>query len=365
MYQWYLLVWIFAVGFMTYLFGQMRTVEISGQRETRYGWIPVLATVVPLIYFAGTRDDMGGFGDTYAYRIAFRDMPSSLNGLSDYFTDDSKDRGFTYFSVFIKSFVGNNDVMYFTIIAAISLLCIFFVYKNYSCNFMMTAFLFVASGDYIQWNYNGIRQFLAISLIFACSGLLLKKKYVPLIVVILLAATIHASVLLMIPIIFIVQGRPFNKRTIAFLVAMILAIAFIDRFTNIVTYIMENTQYSGEVNQYLSTEGTSMQRVLVYSIPAIIAFVFRRRIEFAGNKMINIAVNMSVATMGLYLISAFSSGQILGRVPALVQFYNYILLPWEVDNIFTKNSAKTLYILMIIGYLVYYYYQTSITWGLV
>lgn len=363
MFQWYLFVLIFGVGLFANMTRQTYTVNSYGQKEQRYGWIPVLIILIPLVYLAGTRADMG-FGDTSAYRTSFHELPSSLHGLSGYFTDDSKDKGFTIFSVIIKSIVNNRDVLYFLIIAAICLVCVFCVYKKYSCNFIMTVFLFVSSADYIQWTYNGIRQFLAVSLIFACTGLLIKRKYIPVIVVILIASTIHASAIIMLPIVFIVQGRPFNKRTVMFLFAMLMAIAFINQFTDIITNIMENTQYNGEVDQFLSTEGTSMQRVIVYSIPAMIALVFRRRISLANNNLINVSVNMSVTCCSLYVLSAFSSGLFLGRLPIFVSLYNYILLPWEVENIFTKDSSRVIYVGMIVSYLCYYFYQTKVVWGL-
>ena len=363
MFQWYLFVLIFGVGLFANITRQTYTVNSFGQREQRYGWLPVLIILVPLIYLAGIRDDMG-FGDTSVYRMGFHELPSSLSGLTEYFTDDSKDKGFTVFSVIIKSIIGNRDVLYFLIIAAICLTCVFYVYKKYSCNFIMTVFLFVASADYIQWTYNGIRQFMAVSLIFACTGFLLKRKYAPVIAVILIASTIHASALIMLPIVFIVQGKPFNKRTVLFLFAMLMAIAFIDQFTNIITNIMENTQYSGEVDQFLSTEGTSIQRVLVYSIPAFIALLFRKRIEVADNQLINMASNLSIATLGLMFLSAFSSGLFLGRLGIYTSLINYILLPWEIENIFTKSSARLIYVVMIICYLAFYYYQVVITWGL-
>ncbi|MCF2682333.1 EpsG family protein [Faecalicatena contorta] len=362
-FQWYLFVLIFAVALLAGVSKQTYIVDSYGQKEIRYDWFPVLAILLPLIYMAGTRADLG-FGDTSAYRSGFYSLPSSLSGLTEYFNQASKDKGFTVFSVLIKSIIGNRDVIYFLIIATICLTCVFCVYKKYSCNFVMTAFLFVASTDYIQWTYNGIRQFLAVCLIFACTGLILKKKYVPVIVIILIAATVHATALMMIPIIFIVQGKPFNKKTMLFLGGVLVAVAFIDHFTDIITIVMENTQYSGEIDQFLGTEGTSYQRVIVYSIPALIAFVFRRRIALVDNRMINMCVNMSAACLGLYGLSAFSSGLFLGRLPIFVSLYNYILLPWEVENIFTKESARILYLVMIILYLIFYHYQVTVVWGL-
>lgn len=184
------------------------------------------------------------------------------------------------------------------------------------------------------------------------------------IAIILLASTIHASALIMIPICFIVQGKPWNKKTLLLLGLVLLATAYVDSFTDIITNFMENSQYSGEVDQYLSTAGTNMLRVLVFSIPAVFSLIFKRRIELANNPLINLCVGMSIATMGSYFLSAYTSGLFLGRIPIYFSLYNYILLPWEIENVFTKKSAKIIYIMMFMFYLFFYYYQVDVTWGL-
>lgn len=362
-YQWYIFVILLAICFFSEITNQVYFVDLYGKREKRYSWIPAVAIAIPLIYFAGTRAD--GFGDTSAYRSNFLGLPSSLSGLSGYFTDKSKDKGFTVVSTLIKSMIGNRDVLYLTIIAALCIGCLVYTYRKYSCNFIVSMFLFIASADYIQWTYNGIRQFIPAAILFCCMGLLLKKKYLPLVIIILLLSSIHASAIIMLPMIFIVQGEAFNKKTILFIVAILIAVGFIDQFTDIITNIMENTQYSGEVDQFLSAEGTSIPRVLVYSIPAIFSFFFLRRIRQANNEIVNLCSNMAIATFGLYLLSAFSNGLFLGRLPIYMSLYNYILLPWEIENIFTKQSVKIIYILMIAAYMVYYTYQTKYVWLLI
>lgn len=363
-FQWYVFALILVVVVMAPLIGQVHTVNIHGVVEKRYGWIAAFAIIIPLVYLAGTRGNPV-WGDTVAYRVAFNELPTSLSELSDYFTDSSKDKGFTVFSVIIKSVFGENSTIYFTIIAALCIFCVIATYKNYSCNFIMSAFLFVVSADYVQWTYNGIRQFIPVAILFACAGLIAKKKYIPVIVLILLLSTIHATALIMIPMIFVVQGEPFNKRTLAFLVVIILSIGFIGQFTDIITNIMENTQYSGEVDQFLSTEGTSVQRVLVYSVPAVLALVLRKRIAAQNNNLLNISANMAIAACGVYVLSAFSSGLFLGRLPIYFSLYNYILLPWEIEYTFTKRSASLVYIITILLYMVYYIYQTTYVWGLI
>lgn len=61
---------------------------------------------------------------------------------------------------------------------------------------------------------------------------------------------------------------------------------------------------------------------------------------------------------------ALSTTIYIGRVPIYVSMYGYILLPWLIDQIFEKTSAKLVYLVMIVLYFVYFYYQMELVWGL-
>ena len=361
-FQWQLFVLLVVVGVFVYMMGLQNTVNSYGQIEKRYTLIPALVVAIPLIYLAGTRGD--SLGDTHAYRSSFFDLPSSISQIPGYISGDMKDKGFAVFSIIIKTIFGNKDVIYFTIIAAICILCVTLTYKKYSCNFIMSIFLFIASGDYIQWTFNGIRQFIPVSILFASMGLILKKKYIPAIILILVLSTIHASALVMIPVIFIGQGQAWNKKTVALLVAAVFAITFVDQFTGLLTTVMENTQYSSEIDQFINAEGMNILRVIVYSIPALISLLFLKHIRKADNKLINLCVGMSIATMCIYLAASVTNGIFVGRIASYVSLYNYILLPWEIEHIFTKRSAILLYMIMIGFYMAFYYYQMHVAWGL-
>ena len=362
---WQLFVLLLVSATIALMMGQRVQVNVYGEKQIHYTWLPVLILTIPMIYMAGTRSKtVLEFGDTSAYLESFKNATTSLPELFASFTEEGKDRGFLIFTTVVKSIIGNREIVYFTLIAAICVFCVMVTYKNYSYNFIISAFLFIASGDYVQWTFNGIRQFIPVAVLFACIGLIVKKKYVPLIILILILSTIHATALLMLPMIFIVQGKAWNKKTLLFAAAIILSIAFVEQFTNLITNFMENTQYSGEVDQYLSTEGTSIQRVFVYSIPAVLSLVFKKYIDKAENPIINLAANMSLIAAFSYALSGFTSGLFLGRIPIYFSLYNYILLPWIVERVFTKRSAVVIYISMICFYLFYYYYQIHITWGL-
>ena len=96
-----------------------------------------------------------------------------------------------------------------------------YVYRKYSSRYLVSFFLFIASTDYISWMFNGIRQFLAVTITFIGIKFILDKKYAKAIILILIASLMHQSALLVIPFIFIAQGKAWNKKTLLFMVAVI------------------------------------------------------------------------------------------------------------------------------------------------
>lgn len=332
--------------------------------EKRYEvWFAILV-FAPIIWMAGTREL---FGDTGMYIQDYKGMPNTLGELPTYVAGTEKDKGFYLFSALIKLVFGTNHTIYFMILAAIQGIILTIIFRKYSISYVFSVFLFVISTDYVAWMYNGIRQFMAVVFIFLATILMLKKKYVPLIIVILLASTMHQSALLMIPLVFIAQGEAWNQKTLMFIAIALLAILFVGEFTDVLDVALEETQYRNVVRDYESfnDDGTNPLRVLIYSIPAIIAFAGRRIIKRVDNPLINFCTNMSIISAGLYLISMVTSGIYMGRLPIYASLYGYILLPWEIENIFNKGSRKIVYGCTIICYFVFYFYQMHFAWKLI
>lgn len=358
-FQWYLFVLLIAVAIFSTVKQQTYTVAVCGGRERRWTWLPALMIAIPLIYLAGTRPDIG---DTRAYRNSFFSITASLSEIPNILAAEEKDKGFSIFALLVKCIIGNNDKLYFTIIAAFCLLCVVYIYRKYSCNFIFSMFLFIASSDYVQWNYNGMRQFIAVAAIFAATDLLLKKKYLPYFALILFMSTFHASALIMIPISLIVQGKPWNAKTVLFTLIVLIAVNYSDSLTGLITDLMEDSQYSNEVGQFLETEGTNILRVLVFCIPPVLALILRKWLYRADIPILNLSTNMSIVSMGAYIVSSVTSGIFIGRMPIYFSLYNYILLPWLVENVFEDRSKKFVYTAIILCYLVFYYYQMHVAW---
>ena len=337
---------------------------VCGVQEERYSWLFAFIVFLPIIVIAGTRGD---FGDTWAYRQTFlKSIPDNFSEMLGYVSSVSKDKGFSLFSGFIKLLIGNRADLYFWILAIIQGSILVTILKKYSSSYILSVFLFVASTDYLSWMFNGLRQFTAVVIVFAATSLIVNRKHIPLIVVILLASTMHGSALKMIPIVFIVQGEAWNKKTLLFILAALVVIFFVGSFTSLMDSALADTQYKNVVSDYTEWEddGTNPIRVLIYSIPAIISFFGRKQIKESNSVVINICTNMSIVSAGLYVVSMFTSGIFIGRLPIYCSLYSYILLPWELENIFSDKIRLYIYIGLVVGYLGFYYYQMHMGWGL-
>ena len=360
-----ILIWLCVCASVADYLKLKKTELVCGVQEERYSWLFAFIVFLPIIIMAGTRGD---FADTWSYRQAFlKIVPDNFPELIAYLPNVNKDKGFSVLTSIIKMLIGKRDILYFTILASLQGIVLLTIYRKYSISYILSVFLFIASTDYIGWMFNGIRQFTAVVIIFAATTLIIKRKYLPLIAIILLASTMHGSALMMIPIVFIVQGEAWNKKTVLFILAVLVAIFFVGSFTSLMDEALADTQYKNVVSDFTEwkDDGTNPIRVLIYSIPAIISFFGRKQIVNANNKVINVCTNMSIISAGLYLVSMFTSGIFIGRLPIYCSLYSYILLPWEIENIFKDKIKIFVYLVLVAGYLGFYYYQMHMVWGLI
>lgn len=356
-------IWIGVCGLFSYASGGKlyKTEKVLGKDVQRMQiWFAVLA-FAPVIWYAGTRV---GVGDTGGYINGFLNSPETFSEIPDYFNELTKDKGFYILTAILHILFKDNSTIYLLFLALIQGLSLVAIFRKYSTNYLFSILLFVLSTDYISWMYNGMRQFTAVTLIFAATALMMKKRYASVVIVVLFASLFHQSALLMIPFIFLSYGKAWNKKTIFFIIVALLAVFFVDSFTDILDSSLHDTQYKNVVSDYTSWEddGTNPLRVLVYALPAIISFFCRKYIRESNDTVINFCTNMSIISTGIYLVSMVTSGIFIGRIPIYCSLYSYILLPWEIRTLFTKQSKQFIYFISVLFYILFYYYQMHIAW---
>lgn len=360
---WWLLIWLVVAGGLLSVMVPKRPVQVLGKTEYRWSWSAAILLACPYAVWCMNRSQ---FGDTEMYRRTFLEAPAAISQIPIYLMEHTKDRGFSALMIFIKSIIGNSDRLFFLIIAIFQIFCVVHFFRKYSTDYLLCMFMFVASTDYLSWMFNGMRQFIAVCIILLSFELILRKKYVPTIVIILLAATIHGSALLMLPIIFVVQGKAWNKRTLLMMVGVGVVILFVDQFTSVLDTLLAETQYSDLITNEIWTndDGTNMFRVLFYSVPAILSLIGKRYVDEENSPVVNICVNFAACTCFIYFLSAFTSGIYIGRLPIFVTLPGYAVCPWLIDHMFTKESARIVKIVFVCGFLAFFYYQMHIAWGI-
>ena len=359
---WLLLIWLFGAGIL--LQGMPQKEElVSGRVQQRWFWFSAILLTLPYVLWAGYRT---GGADTGSYARIFYNAPSTLASIPGILFSDGKDTGFTALMVLAKAFGITEYQHFFLAIAALQMYCMVYTFRRYSQNFWFSIFLFVTSTDYISWMHNGMRQFIAVCMTFAAFDLMLRRKYIRFILIVVIAAQIHGSAYIMLPLAFIMQGKALNRKTLLTIVGAALCLPFIDQFTPILETLMADTQYSDIMTNevWTSDDGTNIIRVAVYSAPALMVFFGWRYLVNSTDPAMNQCINASIITMAIYLVSMVTSGIYVGRLPIYTTLHGYMVLPWVIDQIFEKSSARLVKVVASIAYLGFCYYQMGVTWNM-
>lgn len=359
---WLLVIWCIGAGLVLYKMPKEQLL-VQGKVEHRWYWLTAMMLVFPYILWTGYR---GIFVDTGAYIRHFMESSSELSSIPKMILNDEKDWGFYTLMVLTKAAGIRSYQTFFLIIATVQLLCMIYIFRRYSTDMWISFFVFIASTDYMSWMQNGIRQFTAVCILFAAFELLVQKKYIWFTIVTLIVSTIHGSSLLMLPFAYVMVGPALNRKTYLMIAAVALLIPFTDTVSPMMEQLLSDTQYNdvmtGDI--WANDDGTNIIRVLVYSVPALIALFGHRYLRGSNDPVADMCINASMITMAVYLVSSVTSGIYIGRIPIYTTLHGYTVLPWLIDQIFEKTSARLIKLLMVMFYLAFFVYQMK-EWQLI
>lgn len=375
---WIMLLWVFAIWYFVQPSMSSRVLHSDGvyDEKVNTGYC-ILIFSLP-VFFIALRSE---FGDTGTYIRIFNDAPMVMSRFDEFV--NTRDHSQLYYGLMMqfKIFVTDNAQVWLELVAVIQAVLMIKTLKKYSVDLGMSVFLFVASGMCVMWMCNGMRQFLAVTMVFACTGWILENKwyfFIPFAVLVMgltpitskldlevapwYLCGIHQSTMIFILSYFFIRGKAFNKK-VWILIAVFFVLAVSGGLDSVLDSSVEDTTYVKDMNNVNADDGTSIPRVLVSSIPFIMAlFSWNELKKESTPTIINISANCSAITSILYVASAFTSGIYVGRLPIYTEMYNLILVPWLIRHAFKENQ-KTITFVMISLYLLYFYYQFNVSWG--
>ena len=329
-------------------------VDTSEEKRIKYGKsigiVFAFLTFALLIFFVGQRSFIS---DTAIYQGIYDKLNPDLNQIWQILTSDEKGRLYTVLQILFKHFTNGSYNDWFTFVAIWQSISVILLLYKHSINYTFSVYLFLVSGTTI-WMINGIRQYLAVTFILYFVDDIIKRKTIRFIIVIIIAWMIHSSAIFWIPVYFIVNYEPWSKKYIILSTILIIAL-----YVFSTTSLIDDTEFG-----YLRGDdfkvGVNPFRVIVMAMPSIIAFWKRKQIQDKLTPFLQICVNLSVITTGCYLVGMFTSG-IIGRLPIYFQIFNYVLLPWLLKEAYDEDMSKTMILIAIVMYFIFFYYEMVIT----
>lgn len=342
MFLWIVLMWVI----------KSLTEKTLNKKYEKTPFVFAILTFAYIIFWVGLRT---AIGDTKAYIGGFQNFTSDFNSI---ITGDGGEKGFAVFQYIIKYFIADDFHVFLMIVAAVTGISIAVALYKHSENFFYSVFLFMTTLHFV-WMLNGIRQYMVVAVLFAFSGILVKKRFYLYIILILFLSLFHSSCIVMIPVIFIARAKPWSKPVILCISIFALAAFFTTPLLDSFEFFLEDTKYQGVTETFQYDDGVNPLRVLVSAVPVLMAFLTRKKIQSMNNKYIDVCVNMSIMTMLFYFIGVFTSGIFVGRLPIYFEVYNLILLPYMFKHCFSEKEKSIIYSLCTIGYMLFFFMLTE------
>lgn len=319
------------------------------RHERQIPWPYAFIAMGYIVFWAALRS---GFVDTNAYIRMFKTAPTGLSNALNVFDSDVHDNGFRLLEILFKTYISTNYHYWLSFIAISTGYFIARTLRRHSPDFLFSMYLFITSTTMI-WMFNGIRQFLVAAIIFASADLIVRQRFWKFFFILFLCTYIHGTSWIILPMYFFVTDRPFGKRMLLFIVAVLACAISVTPLMDSMEAVLKDTNYAHNLKQFAFDDGVNPLRVAFSCIPLVLALFKRRTIEQTNNKYLYMCINMSTIAAGLYFVGIFTSGIMIGRLPIYFSMFNFILLPYLFIKIY-PDLKKMLYITIGLVYLVFY-----------
>lgn len=309
-----------------------------------------------IIFWVGFRDYVL---DTYYYVATFKAMPTTWSGIITYVDELSTSKGFYLIQGIFKKCISQSHYAWFFFLGGISCYALFKIIYKYSVDFSFSIYIFVTASTF-TWLLNGMRQFLVVSLLFGCTGLLIKGEKKLYIIIALFLSSIHVSAIIIVFVaLFIDSKKIFSKRIIIFGMLAVIGTYYSEKVFSFISVGL-GQDYTVALN---TGEGANVINFFIAIVPLVIVCLNYHNVVEKAPEYIVLAINMQFIGACFYFAATFTNGILVGRMPIYFTVYNLYLLPWVIENCFTEKSKKFVWSVCMILYLIIFYYQMECAWG--
>lgn len=314
--------------------------------------VPLVVMIVWLSFFCGLRIS---FNDTGTYIVGFQNAPTAEEYLADGLNLFGNPLYYLFQSVF-RHHISENVHLFLVLIAFFTITSFVCFIRRYADNFTFSILLFFTLGMYLS-NFAAMKQCIAMAILMFAVEKLLDRKYVWFYVLVFIAMLMHTYAI-MFAILPLFTNKPWTKITYI----TIAAVAFV-LFTFEET-ITEFLEYADELGKDISetevfeTDSINLFRLAVFSVPPLMSFIFRNRLNPGMNRTMCLMMNMSILSFLVMCLGLNSAANLFGRSAIYFEMGTIIVLPWIIRELFEEHSAKMVTGVAAVCYLAFFMYDT-------
>lgn len=295
-------------------------------------WQYILALFLFLFLFivSSFRDDVGTDYSGYKYLIEYYISTGEYQ--------KKFEPGFEVITILVSS-ISNNSRPFFVITSFLILLFTFLSFYRYSRSLVLSIFLYISTYYYFN-SLNGIRQFLAMSLIlFFSTKFIVEKKLFKYILSIVFASMFHTSALIMLPAYFLYKKLSLSN--ILFLLALIPIFFLV--YDYIISFIFKVLPFYQGYSDY--TSGSANLYILIQlAFIALVLLAYKSRDTWSDVEILSL--NFTLLSFFFFILSY--KNILFFRVAMYFGIYLMILVPVGLNSFRSTNNKFLFYFICII-----------------
>ena len=259
-----------------------------------------------------------------------------------YDPDDIFDYGYVFFNTVIKSLNGDLITVYFCT-CLISLLVYFITFKKYT-SYIFIAWYFLFARYFEVQNIIQIRQGLACAFMLLSLKFVYEKKLIPFIIVILIGATIHKSLLVAL-LIYPISKIEWNKLKVILAICISLILNLVPLTELIFTVILPGFGiYIPKFDAYLGTvymtDTSNFELIFRLVTVSFFSYFLLKKKYMPYNNIF-----LSMLLLGLFFLCIFSDFRELASRTASIFFLSFTFVPAILLD-YARNLKEKIEILL-------------------
>lgn len=312
-------------------------------------WITM---AIALILFAGLRTR---YNDTTAYTHGYDSIEKNQGIFEDVDWRLGSNPGFHVVNKALKH-LGFSTQSFLMFYSAVTLgIYGWFLYK-YSDDLWLTAVLFLTMGVYL-FTLAAIKQCVAVAFCLVATDRVIRKRYVPFVLWVIVGALFHpyALLYLLVP---LLMFRPWSWKTwlmlSTFALAGFLLQPLLGTVVDITTMIGEEYDIAA-----FSGEGVNPFRLAVVAVPVVLSFLTRDVIRGRNDKVNNLFLNMTMLNAELMFVALFGTANYFARLANYFLVFQTLTIPWIFTQ-FDPKSKRFITAVACVGYFAFCFYGNAI-----